>query len=290
MIRSRGPYMRNRIAENDTQALHLLLEKVYRDGGYNFRDYKHGTVTRRLQRRLYATGTWTYGEYIQFLDTHPEEYQRLADTLTIKVSGFFRSPYAFQQVGRLVLPGIMSEKGKRGQHNLSVWSTACAQGEEPYSIAILLSEFLGHRLQILNTEIYATDISMVALTEAQAGIYKNIGDLSDTVLERYFTRSDEGHVVNADIRQMVNFSHFDLVSTETPPFTNLDCVFCCNILIYLQKQLQEKVLGMLYDSLATPGYLILGEVETPPDSLRGKLECLDTKAKIYKKTRRSNHV
>jgi chemotaxis methyl-accepting protein methylase len=82
---------------------------------------------------------------------------------------------------------------------------------------------------------------------------------------------------------MVDFSYFDLVSTEPPPFVNLDCIFCCNILIYLQKRLQERVLGMLYNSLATPGYLVLGEVETPVDSVRGKLECLDAKAKIYKK-------
>lgn len=89
--------------------------------------------------------------------------------------------------------------------------------------------------------------------------------------------------MNNDIRQMVSFSDFDLVSTKASPFMSLDCIFCCNILIYLQKQLQERVLEMLYDSLATPGYLILGEVERPPSSQREKLECLDSKARIYKK-------
>ena len=82
---------------------------------------------------------------------------------------------------------------------------------------------------------------------------------------------------------MLHFSYFDLASTIEPPFVNLDCIFCCNVLIYLQKQLQERVLEMLYNSLATPGYLILGEVETPTGNLRGKVECLDSKAKIYKK-------
>jgi chemotaxis methyl-accepting protein methylase len=82
---------------------------------------------------------------------------------------------------------------------------------------------------------------------------------------------------------MVRFFYFDLVSTTSSPFLNLDCIFCCNILIYLQKQLQKRVLDMLYNSLATPGYLILGEVETPTDNLRGRLECLDARAKIYKK-------
>jgi len=85
---------------------------------------------------------------------------------------------------------------------------------------------------------------------------------------------------------MVSFSYFDLTSTIRQPFVGVDCIFCCNVLIYLQSQLQERVLSMLYDSLATPGYLILGEVETPTSSLNGKLECLDAKAKIYKKNRR----
>lgn len=87
---------------------------------------------------------------------------------------------------------------------------------------------------------------------------------------------------------MVNFSYFDLVSTTAPSFTSLDCVFYCNILVYLQKQLQERGQEMLYDSLAAPDYLILGEVERPASSMRDRLECLDIKAKIYKKNVRSN--
>lgn len=275
--------MENTTTESDSTALDLLLEKVYRDVGHDFRDYKRGTVTRRLVRRLYATGTGTYRDYMQHLDNHPEEYQTLTDYLTISVSGFFRSPYSFQQVAGLVLPELVADKRARDGRALRFWSTACAQGEEPYSIAILLADFLGHRPGDFDISIYATDISMSAITEAKAATYQKIDGLSTTTLASYFTRQDEGFVVKADIRQMVNFSYFDLASTNPPPFMNLDCVFCCNVLIYLQKQLQERVLTMLYDSLATPGYLVLGEVETPTDNLRGELECLDTKAKIYKK-------
>ena len=101
--------------------------------------------------------------------------------------------------------------------------------------------------------------------------------------ESYFTRCGENYEVKSAIRQMVSFSYFDLTSPLQPPFLNPDCIFCCNILIYLQKQLQERVLEMLYSSLAAPGYLILGEVETLTPGLNGKLECLDTKARIYKK-------
>jgi len=284
--------MASMVTGGDTTALDSLLEKVYRGTGYDFQEYKRGTVTRRLERRLYATGAKTYLDYMEFLDAHPEEYHKLADDLTIKVSGFFRSPYTFQQVARLVLPELTSFKRNRGEWELRLWSTACARGEEPYSIAILLAEFLGDRRQDFNISIYATDVSRQALQEAQAGVYppEDVKGLTPTVLENYFTGYDKGYVVNSSISQMVSFSYFDLTSTIRQPFVGVDCIFCCNVLIYLQSQLQERVLGMLYDSLATPGYLILGEVETPTSSLNAKLEYLDTKAKIYKKNEGGDDV
>jgi len=272
-------------AEVDIEDLHLLLEKVYREGGYDFRDYRRGTVIRRLERRLHATKTNTCPDYIQFLDTHPEEYEKLAECLTIKVSGFFRNAYAFQEVARLVLPELISEKRKREDQSLRLWSTACGRGEEPYSIAILLAEFLGHQRQGFNVSIYATDISRQALEEAKAGIYspKEVEGLSGAILENYFNQTNEHYEVRADIKQMVHFSYFDLTSLVRPPFMNLDLIFCCNVLIFLQKQLQKRVLEMLYDSLRSLGYLILGESETPLANHRAKLDCLDRKAKIYRK-------
>ncbi len=280
--------MASMAAGGDTIALDSLLEKVYRDTGYDFREYKRGTVTRRLERRLHATGAKTYLDYMEFLDAHPEECHKLTDDLTIKVSGFFRSLYTSQQVARLVLPELTLFKGDRGERELRFWSTACARGEEPYSIAILLAEFLGNQRQDFDISIYATDISRQALKEAQAGVYsaKDTGGLTPTVLENYFTGYDKGYVVSSNIRQMVSFSYFDLTATVGQPLVDVDCIFCCNILIYLQSQLQERVLSMLYDSLAAPGYLILGEVETLTNNLRDKLECLDIKAKIYKRNRK----
>jgi len=280
--------MASMVTGGDTTALDSLLEKVYRGTGYDFREYKRGTVTRRLERRLRATGAKTYLDYIEFLDAHPEEYQRLADDLIIKVSGFFRSSYTFQQVAKLVLPELTLFKRSQGEWSLRFWSTACARGEEPYSIAILLAEFLGNQRQDFNISIYATDINRQALKEAQAGIYslKDIEGLPEAILENYFTRRED-YEMRADIRQMVSFSYFNLTSTTRQPFVGVDCVFCCNVLIYLQEQPQERVLSMLYDSLAAPGYLILGEVETPTSSLNEKLECLDSKAKIYKKNGRT---
>ena len=125
------------------------------------------------------------------------------------------------------------------------------------------------------------------MAEVQAGIYspKDVEGIPSTILKNYFTRQGENYKVRADIKQMVNFSSFDLTSIIHQSLLDLDCIFCCNVLIYFQKQLQERVLGMLYDSLAIPGYLVLGEVETVTGNLREKLECLESKAKIYKKVR-----
>ena len=193
--------------------------------------------------------------------------------------------YAFQQVARLLLPKLISEKRKRQDHSLRVWSTACARGKEPYSIAIVIADFLEDQRQSFNISIYATDISRQALKEAKAGIYspKEVEGLSDGILENYFNHNNGHYEVTTDIKQMLHFSYFDLTTIARPPFMNLDLIFCCNVLIYLQRQLQERVLDMLYHSLHSQGYLILGEAETLPNSLHKKLGCLDRKAKIYKK-------
>ena len=116
--------------EHETVALELLLEKVYQEKGYDFREYKRGTVIRRLERRFHATGARTYLDYMQFLDTHPEEYQRFVEYLTIKASAFFRSPYTFQQVADLVLPELVSHKRSHGERSLKFWSVACARGAD----------------------------------------------------------------------------------------------------------------------------------------------------------------
>ena len=259
---------------------------MYRGGGYDFREYKRRTVIRRLERRLQVAGSRTYRDYMLFLDSHPGEYQQLAEDLTIKTSGFFRSQYTFQQVAALVLPELVNYKRGQDKKKLIIWSAACARGEEPYSIAILLNEFLGNSLSDFDILVYATDVSQQALGEAQAGIYseKDVEGLAPPLLNKYFSYRKEAYRVRNSVRRMLRFSYFDLASSVRPSFSDFDCIFCCNVLIYLQQKLQERVLRILYNSLSTPGYLILGEAETPSDNLREKLDCLDIKAMIYKKT------
>jgi len=121
-----------------------------------------------------------------------------------------------------------------------------------------------------------------ALDRARAGIYApaSLEGIPGTIRERHFTPSGDGYEVRDSLRQSVSFAHLDLTAATRPPFREVDCIFCCNVLIYFQRPLQERVLNMLYASLATPGYLVLGEVETPTSRLYDKLKCVDSKAKI----------
>ena len=125
------------------------------------------------------------------------------------------------------------------------------------------------------------------LSQLRSGIYQasDVEALPQPILDGYFLPDGDNYEVRPDIRQMVRFFHFDLTSAKQQPLPVIDCIFCCNVLIYFQRQLQERVLEKLYNSLAIPGYLVLGEVETPPAGLHEKLDCVDGQARIYKKAR-----
>jgi two-component system, chemotaxis family, CheB/CheR fusion protein len=275
-------------AQDDAVTVFKILDKVFRVTGVDFRGYRQATIIRRLGGRLQAVGADTCNEYLEFLGSHPEEYGKFLNHMSITVSDFLRTPYAFQQIVRLVLPELVSRKGGQEKSELKFWSAATARGQEAYSIAFVLADYLKNRLEDFDISILATDINRRSLIQAKSGSYslKDVEHLPHGILERYFTRSAAGFEVNSDIRQMVDFRYFNLASTAPPPFISQDCIFCCNILIYLEKKVQEKVIAMLCDSLAAPGYLVLGEAETLPVYLDMKLELIDYKAKIYKKTGR----
>ena len=267
--------------------LDFLLEKVHEDAGFDFRNHRRNMLVRRLERRLHALNLKSVPAYIRYLDTHPDEYRKFVEYLTIKVSGFCRCPQTFEQLARLVLPEIVAYKKSRGERALKFWSAACARGEETYSIAILLDQYLGDNKSDFDVAVYGSDISHKVLGAAREGIYfaEDINGFPEEMRRRFFTQHGKGYLVTPDIRKLVDFAHFDLTSAAPLPVKNPDCIFCCNVLIYWQRELQAEVLGRLCEALATPGYLVLGEVETPTSNVSHRLVCLDNKAKIYKKVR-----
>jgi len=271
------------IRSDEPETLSRLLEQIYRDSGYDFRHYKQGTVTRRLGRRLQATGTTNYDDYLRFIADHPQEYERISQSLTITVSSFFRSQYAFGQLARLVFPALLPRSSPIPQR-LRLWSVACARGEEPYSIAMALSDYLGSRTDYHDIKIYATDINRQSLEQARTGVF-SATDIESVPqpARKHFSHNNSGYVINDNVQRMVTFDYFDLTSNIQAPFGAMDGIFCCNILIYLHRQLQTKLLGALCESLLPGGYLMLGDVESPTENVRSRLKCLDAKAKIYQK-------
>ncbi len=266
----------------DGEKLQRLLEKVYRERGFDFREYKDTTLTRRLARRLRARGAETYATYAQVLDQDPAEYDRLFSDLTIKVTGFFRDDVAFHALEEVVLPALVSSQGKE----IRIWSAGCATGEEPYSIAMLLLEILGEGIERWNVNIWGTDIDEKVLDCAREGWFapKGVAGVRPDRLGTYFIPERGGFRIRPLLGQLVSFEMHDLVSN--PPYHNLDLVVCRNVLIYFAPALQTRVLKHFHSRLKDGGFLLLGKAEAPMGETRALFNCLDIKAKLFRKVGR----
>jgi chemotaxis methyl-accepting protein methylase len=270
--------------------LNQLLQKVFEERGLDFRQYHQDMLKRRLARRLSATGTTSYHEYAKTLDVHPDEYKKLLDSLLINVSHFFRNPLTFEFLHKVVLPEMLERKERFADKIIRIWSAGCAQGEEPYSIAIVLAELLGKRLKNYNVTVYATDTDSDAMDKAKNGEYPedSILEVKKGILNKYFLSRNGSYRVREDIKVLVDFSFHDLTSEKTVApvqsvFANFDLIFCRNVLIYFTKDLQKKVLGNFKTVLNEKGYLVLGEAETLSGIMHTGFVCVDSFNKIYQK-------
>lgn len=238
------------------QGLTLLLEKLLSERGWDFRGYKRTSLTRRVLKRLQANGLSSVSEYAGFLDADPSEYQRLFSCLTIKVSEFFREPEVFD-----ALCGILREDFCGSP--VRAWCCASACGEEAYSLAILLSEYLGADA-LSSSKVFATDIDPEALEYGRRATYRadSIVNVSPEIKERYFIETDGQFKVKYTLRNIVKFGTLDIV--RNPPLSGMQLVFCRNLFIYFDKPLQEKVFQKLDYALKPGGVLALGKAEVLP--------------------------
>lgn len=259
--------------------LQCLLKKIYGERGFDFREYKEGTLTRRLGRRLRAQGVETYADYARVLDHDPAEYDKLFNDLTINVTGFFRDNVAFRALEEVVLPALTS----RGVKPLRIWSAGCATGEEPYSIAMLMLERLDGDIHRWNVTILATDIDTKALDRAREGAFapKAVEGIRPAWRDRYFFPENHGFRVQPALRQLVTFETHNLVGD--PPYHDLDLVVCRNVLIYFTSVLQRRVLKGFTRGLKADGFLLLGKPEAPVGETMTLFQCVDRKAKLYRK-------
>ena len=256
------------------EVLALLRAKT----GHDFSSYKHGTVQRRIERRVQVRGFVTVTEYTAFLGSHPEEATALMKELLISVTNFFRDPEAWRALQQRVIPRLFAAPLLHDK--LRVWVPGCATGEEAYSLAMLLSE---HALAMSDSppiQVFGSDLDATAIAVAREGVYTGpeVADVSEDRLRRFFQVEPGGYRVKRELREMVLFAHHNVI--KDPPFSHLDMVSCRNLLIYLNKTVQERVLETFSFALRAGGYLFLGTSESA-DAAASLFVTLDRNAHIY---------
>ncbi len=265
----------------DREALQNLLETIYRKRGFDFREYRESTLIRRIGRRLRATGSADYEQYAGLLDEKPHEYTKLFDDLTINVTQFFRDTQAFTALETVVFPELIHGKDK--ERDIRIWSAGCSTGEEAYSVAVLLLEFLGAEAKMWRIRILGSDLDPKAVHKAKDGFFTRaaVEGLHSKRLEEYFAPEKEGFRVKEVLKRMVSFEEHSLIAA--PPCTGQNLVLCRNVLIYFSPILQAQVLKHLHRGLRHGGFLLLGKAEAPGKETKGLFQCVNNKAKLYRK-------
>jgi two-component system CheB/CheR fusion protein len=228
--------------------------------GHDFSTYKHATLLRRIARHLQIFEIDDIRDYIQLLRERPDDLQSLLKNLLINVTNFFRDKEAFRQLEKHVIPKLFA--GKKGNESVRVWSVGCASGEEAYSLGILLSEFASKLHDPPKLQIFATDVDDEAIVEARDHVYP-VGieaDVSPDRLQRFFTKEGEHYRVRKDLREIILFAPHNVL--RDPPFSRLDMVVCRNLLIYLNRDAQDKVLQIFHFAIRPEGFLFLGNSES----------------------------
>ena len=260
-----------------------LTRKISVERGFGCASYKEKCLQRRIAVRMRARGVHTYTDYARLLDNDGAEYERLLDALTINVTKLFRNWEAYSALASTAIRELWSSENP----SIRVWSAGCSSGEEPYSIAVLFHRHAavnGMLPQIGRVSIVGTDIDRQSLTSAERGEFEE-GDFADTPDElrsRYFAPTAPFAVVPS-IKRMVRFERRDLLSDHPPP-GKFELIVCRNVLIYFDRQTQERLFETFYESLCPGGFLMLGKVETLLGSVRGRLAPVDARERIFRRS------
>lgn len=237
-----------------------IIELVVLKSGTNFHHYKEQTLKRRIAKRMVITRQDTIERYLNLLQTKSGEQDLLFNDILIPVTYFFRDPHFFDSLPRVVFPSIVeSMTGKE----LRLWSAGCSTGEEAYSLAICLDEYLEQiNRSDITVKIFASDLSEKCIEKARLGLYthQDLKNISEERLAKYFTKKENGYHVSKMIRDLCVFAKHDL--TKDFPFSKIDLVICRNVLIYFNADLQNEVLSSFHYALREKGFLFLGKSES----------------------------
>jgi two-component system CheB/CheR fusion protein len=257
-----------------------LIRHIQESRGVDFRGYKRSSLRRRITLRMEHLHIDSFSGYHAFLEAHPQEFAELLNMVLINVTSFFRDPEAWEALKTSVLPALVDPSRNRDQ--LRLWSVACASGEEPYSLAMLMCEMLGPAEFTGRVKIYATDLDEAALNTARHATYlpRNVECVPADLLEKYFERTNNHYVVARELRKAVIFGRHNIV--HDAPISRIDLLVCRNLLIYLETETQKQVLPRLNYALVDDGYLFLGKAET--QLARSKLfQPVNMKHRLFRK-------
>jgi two-component system CheB/CheR fusion protein len=263
--------------------LEAILEKVRQTRNFDFRNYKRATLMRRIERRMSATRCRTRAAYLALLDKEPNELNTLVSSMLIKLTTFFRDQEVWQG-----LETVLRELARRRKpdQELRIWSAGCATGEEAYSLAILAAEALGPSYPGPELKVFGTDVDEAAIAFARRGVYTaaQLENVSKERLECWFVPAPGGFTVRKELRRSVVFGANNLVSDA--PVSRIDLILCRNVFIYLDSDLQKRVLGRFHFALRRDGLLVLGRSELIPFAAR-LFEPIDLARRIYRKDPRN---
>ncbi len=245
-----------RVAQDWRDILTLLRVRT----GQDFSNYKPATIRRRVERRLGVRGLTTLAEYAQLMRDNADEARLLMKELLISVTNFFRDGDAFASLEERVIPTLFQRHSSTDQ--VRVWSAGCATGEEAYSVAMLLAERASSIVDAPAVQVFATDLDEHAIATAREGLYSeaDVADVSPPRLARFFQREAAGYRVRRELREMVLFAHHNVI--RDPPFSHLDLIVCRNLLIYLNRSIQERLIETFHFALRPGGFLFLGMSES----------------------------
>jgi two-component system, chemotaxis family, CheB/CheR fusion protein len=248
--------------------------------GVDFSHYKPKTLDRRIQRRMLLCKLEQLTDYAGYLQAHPAEVKALYEEILIHVTSFFRDPQAFELLKTKVFQTITEHKSVGVP--IRIWIAGCSTGEEVYSIAICLLEFLADRVPQPPIQIFATDISELSIDKARMGIYteNQMVDVSPERRRRFFYPIEGGYHISKAVRELCVFARQDLSSD--PPFSNVDLISCRNVLIYLGDTLQQRIMPIFHYSLNGTGFLLLGTSESTGKST-DLFITIEKKHRIYQK-------
>jgi chemotaxis protein methyltransferase CheR len=259
-----------------------LTAKIARDKGFGCASYKDKCLRRRIAVRMRARGVHTYSDYARVLDTDNEEYDKLLDALTINVTKLFRNWETYSVIADTVIPALWGQN----LPTLNVWSAGCSSGEEPYSLAALFhrhAERVGALGQLgARVKVLGSDIDVRSLAAAERGGFEegDFGDTPDELRRRYFAPTAPYTIV-PEVKRLVRFERRDLLAEEPPPGVH-HLIVCRNVLIYFDRDTQERLFEKFRRALAPGGFLVLGKVETLLGAARTRFAAVDGRERVFR--------